>query len=73
MDNPLNTPRTVLVLSLWAEMQSGGQLAWRGTIRTVDGQRKNFSTLPGLNRILSELTGWQDASTGFTDEPSVTG
>jgi hypothetical protein len=60
MENSPDSRRTVLVISIWAEMTSGKQLAWRGSIRTIDGQRMSFSTLTGLNRLLCELSGWHD-------------
>jgi environmental stress-induced protein Ves len=61
MDNTPDNQRTLLVLSIWAEMTPGKQLAWRGSIRTIDGKRMSFSTLTGLNRLLSELSGWHDS------------
>jgi hypothetical protein len=69
MENPPDNPRTVLVMSLWAESLPDGQLAWRGTIRAVDGRRRSFSTLQDLNRLLVELSGWQDAPCGSEDDP----
>jgi hypothetical protein len=66
MENHSDNNRTVLVISLWAETLPGKQPAWRGTIRTVDGRRRNFSTLKGLNLILYELSGWQDTLAGAT-------
>ena len=59
-DNPDNR-RTLLVLSIWAEMSPGKPPAWRGSLRTIDGQRMSFSTLTGLNRLLCELSGWHDS------------
>jgi hypothetical protein len=61
MENSPDSRRTLLVISIWAEMVPGKQLAWRGSIRTIDGQRKSFSTLTDLNRLLCELSGWNDS------------
>lgn len=67
MNNPPDISRTVLVLSLWAETLPGEQYIWRGTVRTVDGKRMTFNTLQDLNRILQELSGWQDSSDQDSD------
>ena len=64
MDNTPDSQRTILVLSIWTEMAPGKQLAWRGSIRTIDGQRMRFRTLAGLNQLVCELSGWQDALAG---------
>jgi hypothetical protein len=61
MENSPDNRRTLLVISIWAETIPGKQLAWRGSIRTIDGQRMNFSTLTSLNRLLCELSGWHDS------------
>jgi environmental stress-induced protein Ves len=61
MENSPDSRRTLLVISIWAEMVPSKQLAWRGSIRTIDGQRMSFSTLTGLNRLLCELSGWHDS------------
>jgi environmental stress-induced protein Ves len=61
MVNSNDSHRTVFVISIWTEMMAGKQLTWRGSIRTIDGQRMNYSTLASLNRILCELSGWQDS------------
>ena len=49
-------------------MMPGKQLAWRGSIRTIDGQRMSFSTLAGLNRLLCELSGWHDFQMDSIDD-----
>jgi hypothetical protein len=61
MENFPDSRRTMFVISIWSEMIPGKQLAWRGSIRTIDGQRMSFSTLTGLNRLLCELSGWHDS------------
>ena len=58
MENSPDSRRTLLVISIWAEMFPGKQLAWRGSIRTIDGKRISFNTLTDLNRLLRELSGW---------------
>ena len=52
--------RTLLVLSIWTEMTPNKQLAWRGSIRTIDGPRRSFRKLDDLSRLLCELSGWRD-------------
>ena len=64
MENIADSHRTLLLISIWAEMIPGKQPAWRGSIRTVDGQRMNFSTLADMNCRLCELSGWQDPLAG---------
>ena len=64
MENPPENPRTIVVISLWTEKHTSGKPAWRGMIRTLDGRRINFSSFTDLNRILCELSGWQDALAG---------
>jgi hypothetical protein len=51
-------------------MMAGKQLAWRGSIRTIDGQRMSFRTLTGLNRLLCELSGWNDPPTNSIEDIS---
>lgn len=60
MENSQDSNRTMLVISIWVEMIPGNQPAWRGSIRTIDGQRMNFCTLASLNRLVCELSGWHD-------------
>jgi hypothetical protein len=60
MENSPDSRRTIFIISLWAEMTQGKPPVWRGSIRTIDGQRMSFNTLTGLNRILRELSGWHD-------------
>lgn len=62
MENTVDRHRTLLVLSIWAEMMPSKQPVWRGSIRTIDGQRMRFNTLAGLNRLLCELSGWHDST-----------
>jgi hypothetical protein len=69
MENPPESNRTVLVISVWTERLPGGQPAWRGTIRAVDGRRRRFGSLTELNRLLHELSGWQEASSSITVDP----
>jgi environmental stress-induced protein Ves len=68
MENSADNHRTVLVISIWTEMMAGKQLAWRGSIRTIDGQRMSFGTLTGLNRLLCELSGWNDPPTNSIED-----
>jgi hypothetical protein len=67
MENHPESHHTVFAMSVWAETIPGGQPAWRGTIRALDGRRRSFSTLTDLNLILCELSGWQDSLTGPID------
>jgi len=60
--------RTMFVISIWADMIPGKESAWRGSIRTIDGQRVSFNTLAGLNRILSELSDWHDPPIDSIDD-----
>lgn len=60
MENFPDRHCTFLVMSVWMEMTSGKQPAWRGSIRTIDGQRMGFSTLASRNRLVCELGGWYD-------------
>ena len=64
MENSTDGHRIVFVISIWTETMVGKQLAWRGSIRTIDGKRMSFNTLSGLNRLLYELTGWHDTQMG---------
>ena len=70
MDNYPENRRIMFVVSMWAEQQYGRSLTWRGSIRTVDGQSLNFTTLTGLNQLLSGLSGWFDPPTTSVEEPS---
>jgi hypothetical protein len=70
MENPPDSCQIVLVISVWTEMLPGNQLAWRGSIRSVDGRRRNFNTLTGLNQLLQELSGWQDSPNGSMENPT---
>ena len=63
MKNTLDSHRTVFVISIWTEKTTGKQLAWRGSIRTIDGHRMSFCTLTDLNQLLCELSGWLDSPT----------
>lgn len=63
MENSAEDHRTILVISMWAEMIPGKPPAWRGSLRTLAGQRMNFTSLIGLNRLLCELSGWHDPPT----------
>ena len=60
IENSQDSNRTMLVVSIWVEMIPGNQPAWRGSIRTIDGQHIRFSTLTSLNRLVCELSGWSD-------------
>jgi hypothetical protein len=60
MENISNSQRTLFVISIWAEVTHGKPPVWRGSIRTIDGQRKDFNSFAGLNRLMGELSGWQD-------------
>jgi hypothetical protein len=42
-------------------MIPGKKPTWRGSLRTIDGQRMNYRTLTELNRLLCELSGWHNA------------
>ena len=64
MENSADRHRTLLVISIWTETLPGKPPTWRGSIRTIDGQRMNFSTLTDLNRMLCELSGWHDEQMG---------
>jgi hypothetical protein len=61
MENYSECHRTIFVISIWAEMIPGKKPTWRGSLRTIDGQRMNYSTLTELNRLLCELSGWHNA------------
>jgi hypothetical protein len=63
MENTQDNSRTIIVISVWAATIPGQQPAWRGSIRTIDGQRMSFSSLTHLNRLLCELSGWEDSPT----------
>jgi environmental stress-induced protein Ves len=68
MENTTDSHHTVFVISLWSEMKAGEQLAWRGSIRTIDGKRICFSTLDDLTRLLCELSGWLDSPTKLIED-----
>jgi len=68
MENSPENHRTLFVISIWAEMIPGKQSAWRGSIRTIDGQRMSFNSLAGLNRKLRELSGWHDPPIDSIDD-----
>jgi hypothetical protein len=70
MDNYPENRRVLFLVSMWAEPQYGRSLTWRGSIRTVDSQCLNFTTLMELNQLLSGLSGWQDPPTTSMKEPS---
>ncbi len=70
MDNNPDHRRVLFVISMWAEPQYGRSLTWRGSIRTIDGQCLNFTTLMGLNQLLSGISGWHDPPTTSIEEPS---
>jgi len=65
MENSTDSHHIVLVISIWTEMKAEKQLAWRGSICTIDGKKMSFNTLAGLNRLLYELTGWHDTQMGL--------
>jgi hypothetical protein len=59
MDLAPRRPASFLI-SLWQENAQGGFSWWRGTLVTASEQRLHFSSLAELNRLLCELSGWQD-------------
>jgi hypothetical protein len=67
MENTPDSPRTLVVISIWAEALPGKQLAWRGSIRTLDGKRMEFCSLADLNRMLADLSGWHDSPAGLVE------
>lgn len=52
--------RAAFILTIWAETVTANAPTWRGYLESADGQRRYFSNLAGLNRLLIDASGWED-------------
>jgi hypothetical protein len=50
--------RWAFILTLWAERAPAGEPQWRGSLESVDGQRRYFHSLAELNCLLRSASGW---------------
>ncbi|HXF84958.1 MAG TPA: hypothetical protein VNK49_06165 [Anaerolineales bacterium] len=64
------TLRKSFVIVIWLVSQTEALPRWRGALETSSGERFYFDTLTGLNRLMREVGGWQEApaQTSLEDE-----